>query len=32
MKVRMKHWYCCLKKWMGWYKDDDVFDNPFVIL
>jgi len=33
MKVRMKHWYCYLKRWMGLDKDDDVFgNNPFVIL
>ena len=32
MKVRLKHWYCYLKKVMGWEKDDDVFgNNPFVI-
>lgn len=31
MKVRWKHWYCYLKKLLGWDKDDDVFDNPFVI-
>jgi hypothetical protein len=32
MKLRWKHWYCYLKKILGWDKDDDdVFDNPFVI-
>ena len=33
MQVRMKHWYCYLKRVMGLDKDDDVFgNNPFVIL
>lgn len=35
MKVRLEHWYCYLKRLLGWDKDDDdddVFDNPFVIL
>gem|GEM_PF-1997945 len=33
MQVRMKHWYCYLKRVMGFDKDDDVFgNNPFVIL
>lgn len=32
MKVRLKHWYCYLKRVMGFDKDDDVFNNPFVIL
>lgn len=32
MKVRWKHWYCYLKKLLGLDRDDDVFDNPFVIL
>lgn len=32
MKVRWKHWYCYLKRLLGLDKDDDVFNNPFVIL
>lgn len=32
MKLRLKHWYCYLKRLLGLDKDDDVFDNPFLIL
>ncbi len=32
MKMKLKHWYCCLKKLLGFDKDKDVFDNPYAIL
>jgi hypothetical protein len=28
----LKHWYCYLKKLLGFDKDDDVFYDPFSIL
>jgi len=31
MKQKIKHWYCYLKKLLGFNKDDDWFNNPFII-
>lgn len=32
MQVRLKHWYCYLKKLLKLDKDDDIFgDNPYLI-
>ena len=31
MKMKLKHWYCYLKKLLGLDKDNDLFNNPYAI-
>lgn len=32
MVTKIKHWYCYLKKILGFNKDDDWENNPMIIL
>ena len=32
MKVSLKHFYCCLKKFLGLDRNEHWDDNPFVVL